>query len=393
MRKKAKELVNNIMYQYYERARTAHQSGEKIGWVAANFPQEIVHTMDLCVVYPENHSALIGAKRKDRIYSEVAENAGFSNNICSFARINIGDCLSNETDESIPRPDYLVCCTNVCCQLLKWFQYISKNYQIPLILLDMPYCTNGVTDEILYYVKTQFYEVIENLEEVTGKKFDWNKFDSVMKISNQVSKRWCDIVNILAENGKAYRGTMLFNYMGVMVCQRGKQETVEALEILYEELMSQISQKDSNEKDDRELKVIYEGICCWPELMKLAVSFETCGMNMSGAVYINQFAVRYNDFDEMLRAYIDLPNAVTIERGKDKRIELVQKQGADGVLVHMSRTCKMWSGLSYEIMRQVEKQLDIPYVVFDADHADSQCFSEAQYDTRLQGLYELISEK
>lgn len=391
MYKKAKELVNDIMRQYYERVRNAHQNGEKVGWVTANFPQEIIQAMELCVVYPENHSALIGSERKDRQYSMVAENAGFSNNICSFARINIGDCLSTETEDSIPRPDYLVCCTNVCHQLLKWFQYISKKFCVPLILLDIPYGTDyGMSDEILDYVKEQFYEVIESLEKITGKKFEMQKFTEVMKISNQAAERWKDIIGLLAGSDKIYRGTMLFNYMGIMVCQRGRQETVDALELLYYELMNKSSKKVAEEESNG-LKIIYEGICCWSELMKLAISFETNGLNMSGAVYPEQFAITYNNFEDMLKAYADLPNAVTIERGRDKRIELIQRQGADGVLVHMSKTCKMWSGLSYEIMRQVEKELKIPIVVFDADHADSQCFSEAQYDTRLQGLCELIS--
>lgn len=394
MQKRAKELVNDIMQQYYERARNAHQNGEKVGWVTANFPQEIIQAMDLCVVYPENHSALIGFERKDRQYSAVAENAGFSNNICSFARINIGDCLSTETEESIPRPDFLVCCTNVCCQLLKWFQYISKRFQVPLILLDIPYSTDYImSDEILDYVKEQFYEVIRSLEEVTHKKFEWQKFTEVMKISNRAAERWKDIIGILAGRDKVYRGTILFNYMGVMVCQRGRQETVDALDLLYDELINKRTKTDAEEKNGKGLKIIYEGICCWPELMKLAISFESYGMNMSGAVYPEQFAVTYDSFEDMLKAYADLPNAVTIERGRDKRIELIRKQGADGILVHMSKTCKMWSGLSYEIMRQVEKELKIPLVVFEADHADSQCFSEAQYDTKIQGLYELTSRK
>ena len=40
--------------------------------------------------------------------------------------------------------------------------------------------------------------------------------------------------------------------------------------------------------------------------------------------------------------------------------------------------------------RQVGEACDIPVASFDGDQADPRNFSEAQYDTRVQGLMEIM---
>ncbi len=47
----------------------------------------------------------------------------------------------------------------------------------------------------------------------------------------------------------------------------------------------------------------------------------------------------------------------------------------------------------YELGRRLEKETGIPVVSFDGDQADPRNFSEAQYDTRIQGLNEVMVAK
>ena len=50
----------------FENARLAKERGEKVGWSASIFPQEIAETLGLNVLYPENHAAGIGPTRSFR---------------------------------------------------------------------------------------------------------------------------------------------------------------------------------------------------------------------------------------------------------------------------------------------------------------------------------------
>ena len=43
--------------------------------------------------------------------------------------------------------------------------------------------------------------------------------------------------------------------------------------------------------------------------------------------------------------------------------------------------------------RQIGEECGIPVVSFDGDQADPRNFSEAQYDTRVQGLAEIMASR
>lgn len=59
-------------------------------------------------------------------------------------------------------------------------------------------------------------------------------------------------------------------------------------------------------------------------------------------------------------------------------------------MVHTNRSCKLWSGFMPEMSRQIGEVCGIPVASFDGDQADPRNFSEAQYDTRVQGLMEIM---
>jgi len=392
---KAKKLINELIAKYYSDALEAKQNGKKVGWVTSNFPQEIIQTMNLTVIYPENHAATVAVDGQDKLCCMETEANGFSNDICSYAKVNLGYCFNQEVvDRKIPLPDYLLCCSNICHQLMKWYQYLERKYNIPLILIDVPYNTEYSTNDIrLDYIKTQFREAIKKIEGITGEIFDEERFREVMKISNRAGQLWNQISDLLIEDTTSLYGTDLFNYMGLVVCQRGRSETVEVLELLYNEIAEKNEKYKQQDRHDWKYRILYEGICCWPGLLKLSFSLARYKMNIVGAVYTNAYGIEYESFDDMIRAYTYVPNAVSLERATDMRLKEINKKHCDGMLVHMSRTCKIWSGIMYEMINQIKSSSDVSIVTFDGDQAEKQLFSEAQYDTRLQGLYELMKEK
>ena len=95
----------------------------------------------------------------------------------------------------------------------------------------------------------------------------------------------------------------------------------------------------------------------------------------------------------MIRAYCRVPNAINLELSRDKRVKLCRDNHVEGLLVHTNRSCKLWSGFMPEMSRQIGAECGIPVVSFDADQADPRNFSEAQYDTRVQALMEIMDSR
>lgn len=59
----SKEMLNQLLDQHYQNAIEAKQQGKLVAWATSISPQELLETMDIAVVYPENHAAAIGARK------------------------------------------------------------------------------------------------------------------------------------------------------------------------------------------------------------------------------------------------------------------------------------------------------------------------------------------
>lgn len=388
----AKFKLNEIVAKHYKEVQEAKDRGEKIGWCASNFPQEIFQTLGIKVCYPENQAAAIAARGAGQRLCEVSEAEGYSNDICAYARISLAHMMVGETPEqNMPLPDFVLCCNNICNCMIKWYENIAKELNIPLILIDIPFNPDyEVSDAQVAYVKSQFLAAIEQLEEITGKKWSEEKFKEVMEISNRTSRAWLEATAYTKYTPSPLNGFDLLNHMAVAVCARGTVDAAEAFETLLEEYKKAVEEGTSTFRAEEKYRIMFEGIACWPHLRTTATGLKSRGINMVATIYADAFGFIYDDFDGLIRAYCNVPNAMNLEHARDKREAIVNKTHAEGLLVHTNRSCKLWSGFMYEMSRQIGEDCQIPVTSFDGDQADPRNFSEAQYETRVQGLTEIM---
>ncbi|NLY10031.1 MAG: 2-hydroxyacyl-CoA dehydratase [Tissierellia bacterium] len=393
--KKAKHLLGDIAAKAYADAFAAKEAGEMVGWSSSIFPQEIPTTLGLHVVYPENHAAAVAAKGGGLEFCEHAEGMGFSNDVCAYARVNLA-FMDREYCEQInmPMPDFLLCCNNICNEMIKWYEHIAVSLDIPLIMMDIPYNTDfEVSQDRVDYMKGQFEHAIKQLEEYTGKKWDEKKFEEVMKVSQESSKQWLRAASYSKYIPSPLSGFDLFNHMAVAVCARGNQAAVDAFKMLGDEYEENVRLGKSTYRGEEKHRVMFEGIACWPYLRHKLETLNKYGMNVTATVYAEAFGVFYDDLDDMMRAYSSTVNVISFERALDMRVRAIRDTNTDGAVFHVNRSCKLWSGFTYELSRRLSEETGIPIVSFDGDQADPRNFSKAQYDTRIQGLDEVMTAR
>lgn len=390
----AKYKLNKIIEKHYREVQEAKDRGEKIGWCASNFPQEIFQTLGIKVCYPENQAAAIAARGAGERLCEVAESDGYSNDICAYARISLAYMkVKDAPEQNMPQPDFVLCCNNICNCMIKWYENIAKELNIPMILIDIPFNPDyEVSDAQVEYVKGQFLDAIKQLEEITGKKWDDEKFKEIMEISNRTSRAWLKATGYTSHTPSPLNGFDLLNHMAVAVCARGTVEAAEAFELLCEEYAKACKEGTSTFRAEEKHRIMFEGIACWPHLRFTATGLKSRGINMVATIYADAFGFIYDDFDGLIRAYCRVPNCMNLELSRDKRVAIAKRTNAEGLLVHTNRSCKLWSGFMYEMSRQIGEEAGIPVTSFDGDQADPRNFSEAQYDTRVEGLTEIMME-
>ncbi|MBV7272588.1 2-hydroxyacyl-CoA dehydratase subunit D [Clostridium thailandense] len=384
--------LNEIVVKHYKEVQEAKDRGEKIAWCSSNFPQEIFQTLGIKVCYPENQAAAIAARGAGEKLCSISEADGYSNDICAYARISLAYMkIKDAPEQNMPQPDFLLCCNNICSCMTKWYENIAKELNIPLIMIDVPFNPDyEVSDAEVAYVKGQFLAAIKQLEEITGKKWDEEKFKEIMAISSRTSKAWLEATGYTKYEPSPLNGFDLLNHMAVAVCARGTVEAAEAFETLVQEYKKAVEEGTSTYRGEQKHRIMFEGIACWPHLRATFTGLKSRGINMVATIYADAFGFIYDDLDGLIRAYCNVPNAINLEHARDKRVKIAKDTKAEGLLVHTNRSCKLWSGFMYEMSRQIGEQCDIPVVSFDGDQADPRNFSEAQYETRVQGLTEIM---
>ena len=391
----AKYKLGKIAADAYKDAIAAKERGEKVAWVSSNFPVEIPETMGIATVYPENQAAGIAARGAGTRMCEEAEADGYSNDICAYARISLAYAkLKSCPEQDVAMPDVLLCCNNICNCMIKWYENLSRDLSVPLIMLDIPFNPDDeVSDAQVAYVKGQFLDAIKRLEDITGKKWSDEKFQEVMNNSCRTSRAWLAATAMARYTPSPFNGFDLLNHMAVMVTARGKPEAAEAMETLLKEYQENHDMGKSTFRAEEKYRIMFEGIACWPWLRATSTGLKSRGINMVTTIYADAFGFDYDSFDNMIRAYCKVPNAINLETARDKRVKLCKDNSVEGLLVHTNRSCKLWSGFMPEMSRQIGAECGIPVVSFDGDQADPRNFSEAQYDTRVQGLAEIMDSR
>lgn len=388
----AKYKLGKIASDAFADAIAAKAEGKPVAWVSSNFPVEIPETLGLATAYPENQAAGIAARGAGERMCEVAEADGYSNDICAYARISMAYAKLKECPEQdVAMPDVLLCCNNICNCMIKWYENLSLELGIPMIMLDIPFNPDyEVSDAEVAYVTGQFWDAVHQLEELFDLKWDDKKFEEVTGFSCASSRAWLEATSQAKYTPSPFNGFDLLNHMAVMVTARGKKEAGEAMNVLLKEYKENHENGTSTFRAEEKHRIMFEGIACWPYLRATSRGLKDRGINMVTTIYADAFGFDYHSFDEMIRAYCSVPNAINLEKSRDKRVKLVKANNVEGLLVHTNRSCKLWSGFMAEMSRQIGEECNIPVASFDGDQADPRNFSEAQYDTRVQGLVEIM---
>ena len=387
----------------FENSRLAKERGEKVGWSASIFPQEIPETLGLNILYPENHAAGIAARHQaDSFLQECEGPLGYSNDLCAYAKVNLAYAavLNGESEIELPdggkmvKPDFLLLTNNICNQLTKWYENLARQMNIPIFFIDTCYNPwDHVTESRVRYVRAQIDQLIQDLCAFTGKTWSEERFREVMAISQRNSYLWERANDLMHHKPAPIGGFELFNYMSAMVCNRGKPSTTAIMEQLIAEMEENIRLGRSTFPVEEDFRVSWDGIACWPYLSHNLRTLKKYGVNMVASSYGKAWAIEYDDLDGMARAYCfastNGDNATTMI---SRRMEALQRFGCEGTIYHVNRSCKVMDCQMMEVQRQLARQAGVPFAAFDGDQADFRNYSEAQFETRIQGLVEVMKQ-
>ena len=387
--------LKEIMTRHYFLARYA-TGAKPVAWVTSGAPVELLRAFEFYTFYPENHGALCGAQKVGSELCEVAEEKGYSQDLCSYARIDLGVCFSGKTPvDKLPKPDLLFASNNICQTVIYWYKVLAHHWKVPLILFDTPYNFEDITDNDISYMVGQLEEMIPVLEEVSGKRFNYQRFQDVMRVAKEASLTWGEALATMKARPAPMTIFDAFGHLAPIVSLRGLPVALNYYRVLLNELKDRVKKGIGAITDERK-RLMWDNIAIWHKVRDLSNLFAEQGMNFVTATYTNAWAetICYLDmhhpFESLAKAY----SLVILNNNLNHRLELmerlVKEYRVDGLVIHSARSCKPYSVGQYDIKRLLMDRLGVPSVVIEADIADSRVFSEEQTRTRLEAFFEAM---
>lgn len=411
MNKTSKEMLAFYQEKLDEEARQAKREGRLVCWSASVAPPEFCVTMDIAMVYPETHAAGIGARKGAMEMLEVAAARGYSMDTCSYARVNLGymellkqkaltgktpEKLQNSPAADVPLPDLVLTCNNICNTLLKWYENLAAELNIPCIIIDVPFNhTMPVKQYAKDYITCQFEAAISRLEELCGRKFDYDRFLEVQRQTQRSVAQWNRIAALMGSKPSPLNGFDLFNYMALIVCARSRDYAELTFRKFADEIEEKLSQGIYAMKGTEQKRVTWEGIAVWPYLGATFKTLKEQGDIMTGSMYPAMWDLSYTpgDMGSMAEAYTRTYINTCLDNKVKQLAGMARRGKCDGIVYHQNRSCKNMSLLNVETAEEVQKITGLPYVSFDGDQTDPRNFSSAQYETRVQALNEMMKQE
>jgi bcr-type benzoyl-CoA reductase subunit B len=385
--------LKEIITRHYFLSRYA-EGARPVAWVTSGAPVELLRPFDFYTIYPENHGALCGAQRLGPEFCSVAEDHGYHQDLCSYARIDIGHFLSGKTPVGkLPKPDILFASNNICQTVAYWYKVLAHQLKIPFLLFDTPYNFEEITDNDIVYMVSQLEEMIPVLEEVSGKQFNNQRFEEIMLLARDSSFTWGEVLATMKTTPAPMTIFDAFIHLAPIVSLRGLPVALEYYQTLLNELKERIDRGIGAIRNERK-RLMWDNIAIWYKVRDFSNLFAEQGMNFVTATYTNAWAETISNmdtdkpFESMARTYslVVLNNNLNHRLGLMER--LIKEYKVDGLVIHSAKSCKPYSVGQYDLKRLLMDRLGVPSVIIDADITDFRAYSEEQTRTRLEAFFE-----
>ncbi len=385
--------LKELMSHHYFQGRYA-DGAVPVAWVSSGFPVEILRAAGFHTVYPENHAALCGVSRLTPEYSDVAEARGYSRDLCSYVRTDLGSLLSGKTPVGrLPRPQLLACCTNICQTVLYWYRELARHLDVPLVLVDTPFVHGAASPHQLAYVEEQLEELCLVAGRVSGRGLDAGRLAEVTRTAQEGSRLWGECLAASRARPAPWTGIDGFFHIAPIVTLRGSEACNDYYRLLRDELNDRVARGVGGLKEERH-RLLWDNLPVWFAVRRFSTLLAERGFNFVSTSYTNAWAEAGVGIDpsdpvgSAARTYThiilnqDLPNRHGILR------RLSRDYGVDGAILHSDRSCKPYSIGQVDLRERLAAELGIRVLLLEADHNDPRSWAAEPGENRLAAFME-----
>ena len=404
-----------LFREWFEELSGAPERGEQVAYVfVMGSISEILRAFDFQISFPEINSLQTAVRRTAHEYLNIAEDYGYSPDICGYVKADFGMQMRNGEHPMgrIPKPNLAVY-TNACNTYLKWAEIWERMYNIPSFAIDVPGArsanyyaqeSRGDFERDRKYVEAQLRELIALCQDLTGKPFDIDKLRETMSYTNAMGAGYQRVLELNKSQPAVFNalneGTI---YLGVANGLRGSRAGAKYFNELVQEMEYKAAHHIGTVVDEK-YRLFFVGVPCYPIFRRFYELFAEWGGVFLSSTYMwfaagglelgHQYDLN-NPIESLAEGVLLMVrNAMDSMFFQDRvLVDLLEPYHVDGVVYHPIKSCRTVSAGLADNRRSVMQQSDIMSLYIESDHMDKRVVSEAQMKNRIDAFFEGLATR
>lgn len=340
-------------------------------------PCELMQCFGLHTLSIECLSCYMSGYHLEDYFIDYAQNIGIAPTLCSYHKTFVGGVES----KVVKKPEYAVTTSLSCDGNLNTFRYLEKKAHVPFTFLDVPYSDDK---ESIAYLADQLRAFTKVLEERTGKTFQEEKLQKILRTENKTRR---ELKKFFEYQKNYYYPGELISHLYMMMGMHlliGTEEFLDLIRFMNEEIQQgepftgkkilwihllPFYQESLKEyfNSNRDYQIIASDIILdFMDELDTEHPFEA----LAGKIIKNLYNGSYAHKAEMIG-------------------QLADRLKPDAVIHFCHWGCKQASGGSILLKEKMQK-MNIPMLILDGDGIDKRNSHDGQIKTRLEAFLELI---
>jgi len=355
-----------------------------IGWTTVFVPYEILTSMGVSGMFIEFFGAMLAGTGMSSKYLELSESKGFSTDSCSYHRTIIGAAM----DGLLPKPDVLIGASIPCNGGVKALKRMGEIFNKEVFILNIPI---EVTPKSIDYLTEQFEQMIEYVENQTGRKLDYDKLKKSIKYNNQAREYLIEINDLCKNIPSPANSNDLKNFI-IIVLLQGTKESVEVAKLYRDEFKFRVDNNLSGNSEEKyRLMWIQNRIQFKTDLLRILEE------NYGAKIVIDELNhIWWEPMDEnvplrsLAKRIITHPIVGPAERRLEVITQLAQEYKIDGAVNPAHLGCRQSAGARV-LFKDALQKIGIPLIHLDVDCVDERNYTPGQIMTRMEAFLEMLS--
>ncbi|MGQ4873314.1 MAG: 2-hydroxyacyl-CoA dehydratase subunit D [Promethearchaeia archaeon] len=409
---KATMGLKNEMGRHYLAIEQAYRDGKPTAWATSGTPVEILYAMDVQPMLPENSATISAATKHSKEFIEIAEEEGFSYDLCSYFKTNVGAVVKNVGIDKggIRKPTFMLSSDVICDTHVHWFQVMSERFGgVPHFTIDVPHVVSNTSrrqlDYYKKYVEEQMWELLEFIKKITGHEINPEKTREVAANSYDLSEIWKKIYELRKEVPCPISTKDTFGGLFPMFTMPGLKSPIKLYKRMYREAKARVD-AGIGALEQEDFRLMFEGIPFWYNL-KFFGLLEKYNAIIVYEPYTYAFSKFFsNPFEtitkeQLLKDPIKAMSSLMLsfwyiydlETRVKKFEETIKEWKIDGVIMHNNVSCRPNTCTFYDLKRRLMEEIDIPCLIIDGDQNDPRKLNVEQTANRIESFIEVLRKR